>query len=120
MHAFVNNTTASLRQDSVSSYVNTHILWHDRLGHVHPRAINVLEICNISLNNKKSENLCHACCLGKCQELHAPLTHIKYSCAFELLQLYLLGPSPKPSRGGNSYYLSFVEMHIQCIPGFTC
>lgn len=70
-------------------------------------------MCNIPLNNKKSENLCHACCLGKSHRLHAPLTHTKYSRAFELIHTDLWRTSPTPSRGGYSYYVYFVDAHTR-------
>lgn len=70
-HSFANNTTDSLRIDSEATTANSNVIWHYRLGHAHPKLFNhVLELCNIHVNNKKSEIFCHACCRGKSPKLH--------------------------------------------------
>lgn len=57
LHYFSNNTTASLRYDSVSINVDSRVMWHYMLGHVNPRAVShVLKLCNVHVNNKNSEN----------------------------------------------------------------
>lgn len=82
---------------------NNNVIWHYKVGHTHPKAINhVLELCSIRVNNKKYESFCHACCLDKSHGLHALLTHTKYSSAFELIQTNLFG--------GRGFHLLHLEV----------
>lgn len=80
----VNNTTVNANtRDNVN-------IWHHKLGHTNSKAVQqILNLFNIPFNNKKSDLVFHACCLGKSHKLHAHLTHNTYNITFELVHIDL-------------------------------
>lgn len=69
-------------------------------------------MCNIPSSNK--QNLfCTSCNLGKAHKLHAPLTHIVYHKAFDVIYTDLWGPYTSPSSSVYRYYIAFVDGHTK-------
>ncbi|MCH81099.1 retrovirus-related Pol polyprotein from transposon TNT 1-94, partial [Trifolium medium] len=88
--------------------------WHLRLGHVHSSAITtVLNLCNVSVSNKFSNESCSFCCIGKSHKLYAPLSHTVYTKPFEVIHTDLWGPAPFDSYYGYRYYITFVDTYTK-------
>ncbi|GAU19342.1 hypothetical protein TSUD_336290 [Trifolium subterraneum] len=84
--------------------------WHLRLGHIHSSAIStVLNLCNVPVSNKFSNESCSFCCIGKSHRLYAPLSHTVYTKPFEVVHTDLWGPAPFDSYYGYRYYITFVD-----------
>lgn len=102
----VSRNPATVHTNVVS---NSFVTWHNRLGHAHPNAVkNVLQLCNIPITNKMTNDFCNACCLGKSYKLYAPPSTTLQTTAFELIHSDLWGPAPFTSSNGYNYYIAFV------------
>jgi histone deacetylase 1/2 len=84
--------------------------WHLRLGHVHSSAITaVLNLCNIPVLNKFTNESCSFGCIGKSHRLYAPMSQTVYTQPFEVIHTDLWGPTPFDSYDGYRYYITFVD-----------
>lgn len=112
------NNVVSVDQSGNSSVVLNHFinkvdLWHARLRHAHPKAMNkVLQMCNVSISNKEPFSFCHSCCLGKSHKQYAPLSNTRYTTMIDLVHTDLWDPSLAPSSSGYSYYIAFVDVFL--------
>lgn len=113
--SIVNHTLASHVLNEiqyVSTVVNPNVwsIWHAIFGHANPRDLNnISQLCNIPIRNKNVTDFCNSCCVGKSHELFAHLSNTNYTHLFELVHIYLWGPSPSSSSSGSyNYYIAFV------------
>lgn len=82
-----------------------------RLGHANSVSVkHVLHLFNIPHSNKDFE-FCNSCPLGKSHRIYASLLNTVYSAHFQLIHSDLWGPSPQPSHGGYTYYITFADAY---------
>ena len=101
----VNDTTLVFEDLSGSTQ-----LWHQRLGHMSERGLQVLMNCKL-LPNLKTLNLmfCKHCIFGKqCTQKFNARSHVSKGI-LDYIHLDLWGPSPTISCGRASYYVLFID-----------
>jgi len=107
------STTANM------SSVDTHRLWHNRLGHINDRDLkaslqNTIN-CNWSTRASQDGSPCHGCMLGK-----MPRGDISRSSSssttrpLEIIHSDIAGPFPTEGLHGRArYYISFLDQHTR-------
>jgi hypothetical protein len=86
-------------------------LWHQRLGHPAPAALECLNKLHVVSYNKVDHSLCHSCQIGKHTRLPFSSSHSITHAPFELVHCDVW-TSPINSLSGFSYYLV-------CLDDFT-
>ncbi|KAL2234657.1 UNVERIFIED_CONTAM: Retrovirus-related Pol polyprotein from transposon TNT 1-94 [Sesamum indicum] len=86
-------------------------LWHNRLGHMSEKAMNVLKSKGRLLELKSVEvGHCEHCVFGKQKRVSFLTTgRTPRKEKLELVHTNLWGPAPVSSLGGSTYYMTFVD-----------
>lgn len=92
----------------VASLATITILWHHRLGHPAPAAIDTLRSTSSITCNKVASSLCHACQLGKHIRLPFTRSQSRSTAPFELVHCDVW-TSPVASISGFQYYLVLLD-----------
>lgn len=100
-----NNSPASF---NTSSCISMQLL-HNRLGHPHKHAMQIILKTQPSHIINHSLSFCDACQYGKLHHIHFPVTDIKTKSLLELIHTDLWGPASMSSKDGYKYYISFVD-----------
>lgn len=94
------------------SKVDTALLWHRRLGHLHPDGvINFLKRWNGITLSRKDFQPCDACSMGKLKALPAVNPFHRSSNVLDLIHTDLMGPITPCSVSGKKYILTFIDDH---------
>ncbi|KAG7572488.1 Integrase catalytic core [Arabidopsis suecica] len=95
-----NNVSSSIFANSVKTSV---VLWHERLGHPHSRALNLL-LPGFSYDCSN----CEACILGKHCKVVFPKSNTIYEKCFDLVHSDVW-TSPCASRDNHKYFVTFID-----------
>ena len=89
-------------------------LWHSRLGHVSGSRLQFLASTGVlgSLHNHDISD-CSGCKLAKFSALPFNISVSFSSAPFDIIYSDVWGPSPVSSKGGSSYYVSFIDDHTR-------
>lgn len=90
------------------------LLWHRRLGHIHPRALNILKnralgIDYTSLSFNDLNKTCVPCLQGKMSQRPFKNSQSRSNTKLELIHSDLCGPMSTQSWGGALYLLTFTD-----------
>ena len=86
-------------------------MWHERLGHLHYRALSILRVIVIGLPKFRIEQqgVCRGCALGKNAKASFPSSENRSKGILDLLHSDVSGPMSIASLQGSSYYLMFID-----------
>lgn len=88
--------------------------WHIRLGHQSMQLIHrIVSQVSLPVKSSTSFGLCSSCCKAKLHQLPYGRSSSQSTTLLQLLFSNIWGPPPVLSRGGFSYYLSFVDDYSQ-------
>ena len=94
---------------SIAEHLNTD-LWHNRLGHMSKKRMQQLEhtryLPPLSLSDFQ---ICEHCIYGKQIRKTSPSSDRKRLLPLELVHSDVCGPMPNKSRGGSSYFVTFID-----------
>lgn len=90
------------------------ILWHNRLGHMSNKGLEILKKDGVFGNDSIfNVPFCDACVLGKQHKVQFPVSSYpnmsKCADILEYLHADVWGPSGEPTQGGNRYFLSIID-----------
>ncbi|CAH9139773.1 unnamed protein product [Cuscuta epithymum] len=90
------------------------ILWHNRLGHMSNKGLDILHKNGHFGSDKLSPiEFCESCVLGKQHRVSFPISTFpnQSKCVdiLEYLHADVWGPSSVPTQGGNQYFLSIID-----------
>ncbi|KAG7583636.1 Ribonuclease H-like superfamily [Arabidopsis suecica] len=100
LNSISNNVASYMIANNVKTLV---VLWHNRLGHPHSRALNLL-LPGFSYDCAK----CEACILGKHCKVVFPKSNTIYEKCFDLVHSDVW-TSPCASRDNHKYFVTFVD-----------
>ena len=103
--------TGSVHVSTVSEHDSSSIrLWHQRLGHMSERGLNILADRKL-LPNLKSEKLdfCKHCLFGKQSKQKFKTGKHTSKGILDYIHSDVWGPAPTTSYGGSSYFVSFID-----------
>lgn len=90
------------------------LLWHRRLGHLHPDAvIHFLKRMGKPLIKRSDFTGCDECMQGKSYQLTSTSSFHRSPKVLNLVHSDLLGPIHPPTRGGKKYILSFIDNYTR-------
>ncbi|KAD7478319.1 hypothetical protein E3N88_01455 [Mikania micrantha] len=99
------------KKDTVVMESSESILWHNRYGHLHEQALQLLKTSNMvdGLPLIGSLPECEGCIYGK--QTRNPFPHHAWRSTqpLQLVHADLVGPMPTPSLGGNRYYFLLTD-----------
>ncbi|KAH7665923.1 RNA-directed DNA polymerase protein [Dioscorea alata] len=88
----------------------SHHMWHHRLGHLCPtRMSSLVRLGVLGAVSPSSDVVCLGCKLGKQLQRPYPLSVSQTTAPFELIHSDVWGPAPFVSKGGNRYYVIFID-----------
>ncbi|KAG7578958.1 Reverse transcriptase RNA-dependent DNA polymerase [Arabidopsis thaliana x Arabidopsis arenosa] len=100
LNSISNNVASYMIANNVKTSV---VLWHNRLGHPHSRALNLL-LPGFSYDCAK----CEACILGKHCKVVFPKSNTIYEKCFDLVHSDVW-TSPCASRDNHKYFVTFID-----------
>lgn len=105
----LNVTENAINKVSYSAYMlDSCSLWHDRLGHVNFRKLHHMSNLNLIPSIDKNVNKCNTCMLTKITRMPFPKIE-RTSEILNLIHSDLCDFHSTPTRGGKSYYVTFID-----------
>lgn len=96
------------------SKADSALLWHRRLGHLHPDGvINFLRRWNGVTLTRKDFGTCDACAMGKLKVMPAVNSFHRAPNVLDVIHTDLLGPISPCSISGKRYILTFIDDHTR-------
>ena len=90
--------------DRFVNYIN---LWHNRLGHVSDKRLELLKQNYSCIHLRKDH--CKACYMAKQKKLSFPNSDSHALKIFDIIHVDIWGPSPVSSLHGRRYFLTIVD-----------
>ena len=104
-------TTECINMDAVAESAFGSCLWHNRLGHMSDKRMNMLVVKG-ALEGLKSYDmgLCESCVMGKQKRVRFTKTPREpKKVRLEMVHTDVWGPTPVSSLGGYRFYVTFID-----------
>ncbi|KAL5576251.1 hypothetical protein UlMin_017950 [Ulmus minor] len=110
LYEMIGETDIKDQAASLMAEIDKAVLWHNRLGHMSEKGLQVLSKDGL-LDGEKVEKLdfYESCVLGKQHRLSFNTGVHKSKGILDYIHADLWGPARTPTQGGNLYFLSLID-----------
>ena len=102
------NSEKSMNKNPVAYIIDSSNIWHERLGHVNQKSIEILMNLNMIPRSKIRNDKCEVCVQAKLTK--TPSSHVeRMTEPLSLIHTYLFNLKYVQTRGGKKYFVTFID-----------